>query len=216
MRHFNADCRAVVSLDPGIITERELDEMHAAGVRGVRINLKTRGETPSKEVLNARLAVYAERIKSRGWLIQLYLDLSQVALISHSLADLGVRIVLDHMASPDPASEASSQVGYGELLDLLRRGKVWVKISGTYRFAELPDLDSFARSLIRAGPNNVVWASDWPHTGGPIVSVDGRMISSYRRVHDKAFIMRCFEWCDHDEALIKKLFVENPRRLWLG
>lgn len=215
MRRLGSRCRAVVCLDPSTITEQELDDMHKIGVRGVRINLKTKGELPPKEVLVACLAAHAARIRSRGWLIQLYLALEQVPLISEIIPTLGVRVVLDHMASPDPDREASSQHGYRELLDLLRRGQVWVKISGTYRFASLPDLDVFAKSVIRAGPKNVVWASDWPHTGGPVKRVNGSWISTFRDVHDMAFVRQCFEWCDNDPVLIQDLFVNNPGRLWL-
>lgn len=207
--------RAVVSFDPHSITEDELDAMHLSGVRGVRVNLKTKGETPSREQFEKNLQSYATRLCARGWILQLYLGLDQVALIADIVPRLGVKVVIDHMGSPDPSCEAALQSGRKELLDLLAGGNVWVKISGFYRFAELPDLDSYAAELIQAGPDNVVWASDWPHTGGPVEMVDGRLISSYRQVQIKDFIRKCFEWCDHDELLIKKLFVDNPRRLWL-
>lgn len=216
LQSLDADCRAVVSLDPGVVTEQELEDMHTVGVRGVRINLKTKAETPCAEALITRLISCAARIKSRNWIIQLYLGLGQVPLVAHAIPQLGVRVVLDHMASPSTAMPACSQPGYKELLNLLRKGQAWVKISGSYRFADLPDLAFFARSLIKAGPNNVVWASDWPHTGGPIVPMNGRMVSSYREVDDKEFVARCFEWCDHDDKLIRNLFVDNPRRLWLS
>jgi predicted TIM-barrel fold metal-dependent hydrolase len=144
------------------------------------------------------------------------LGLSQVQLIADLIPTLGVRVVLDHMASPDPISAASTQPGYAELMHLLQNGMVFVKISGTYRFPGLPDLDKFARELIRAGPRNVVWASDWPHTGGPVAVIGGKPYSSYRQIDTGAFIGKCFEWCDHDEQLIQNLFVNNPRALWLG
>lgn len=216
LQHLKGDSRAVVSFDPHVISDGELERLHLAGARGVRINLKTKGETPNRQALIARLQDYSARIRSRGWILQLYVSLEQVALISDTIPELGVRVVLDHMASPDPSSEASSQTGYKQLVELLSNGDVWVKISGSYRFAKLPDLDSFARTLIKAGPERVVWASDWPHTGGPSAMVGGRMISTYRRVDDKEFVRRCFEWCDHDKTLIQNLFVNNPRQLWLG
>lgn len=215
MKHLNGDCRAVASFDAATISEQELDEMHAVGIRGVRLNLKTKEETPSQAELADRLSAYAKRIRSRHWVLQIYVGLEQIPLIADIVPNLGVRVVIDHMGSPSPAVPAASQPGYKELLELLRRGAVWVKISGTYRFSELPDLDSFARALIQAGPQNVVWASDWPHTGGPVAEVDGRLISTYRKVDDVAFLKRCYKWCDHRDSLIQNLFVENPRRLWL-
>lgn len=208
-------CRGVISFDPHKITEGELDKMHLAGVRGVRLNLKSTGETPTQEQFAKKLHSYAARLRARGWILQLYVGLEQVAAIADIVPRLGVKVVIDHMGSPDPSLEASLQPGRKELFDLLANGKVWVKISGVYRFAELPDLDSYARELIQAGPENVVWASDWPHTGGPLKMVDGQLISSYRQVQIEDFIQKCFEWCDNDKRLIEKLFVDNPRRLWL-
>jgi len=215
MRSLNPDCRAIVSFDPASISEVDLHAMQLAGVRGVRINLKTKGESRTKEKLVAQLREYSARIQSRNWIIQLYLNLDQMPLIADCIPELDVRVVLDHMASPDPASSAASQSGYEELLDLLRKSAVWVKISGVYRFSELPDLDSFAKTLIKTGPHNVIWASDWPHTGDPVVATENGPISSYREVDDTEFVERYFAWCDHREEQIQRLFVDNPRRLWL-
>jgi predicted TIM-barrel fold metal-dependent hydrolase len=216
MQYCGPDCKAVVTIDPEDVTEEQLNEMHEFGVRGVRVNFKSKGESPGKEKLEATLSRVAALVQSRNWFIQLYLGLSQVQLIADLIPTLGVRVVLDHMASPDPISAASSQPGYAELMQLLRNGMVFVKISGTYRFPGLPDLDKFARELIQAGPRNVVWASDWPHTGGPVAVIGGKPYSSYRQIDTGAFIGKCFEWCDHDEQLIQNLFVNNPRALWLG
>jgi predicted TIM-barrel fold metal-dependent hydrolase len=216
MQHFGPQCRAVVTLDSASVTEEQLDEMHEFGVRGVRLNFKSKGEKPSKQKLEAILVRVAGLVRSRGWFVQLYLGLSQVQLIADLIPTLGVRVVLDHMASPDPRSSAASQDGHAELMQLLRDGMVWVKISGTYRFAELPDFESFARELIQTGPRNTVWASDWPHTGGPVSMVEGKSYSSYRQIDTGTFVGKCFEWCDHDERQIQNLFVNNPRALWLG
>jgi predicted TIM-barrel fold metal-dependent hydrolase len=215
MQHFGPQCRAVVTFDPGNVTEEQLDEMHKFGVRGVRLNFKSKGETPTRQALETVLLRVANLIRSRNWFIQLYLGLSQVQLIADLIPMLGVRVVLDHMASPDPGSSAASQDGYVELMQLLRDGMVFVKISGTYRFAGLPDLDKYAKELIQTGSRNTVWASDWPHTGGPVSMVGGKSYSSYRQVDTGAFIGKCFEWCGHDEQQIQDLFVNNPRALWL-
>jgi predicted TIM-barrel fold metal-dependent hydrolase len=216
MQYCGPDCKAVVTIDPEDVTEEQLNQMHEFGVRGLRLNFKSKGESPGKEELEATSLRIAALVKSWNWLIQLYLGLSQVQLIVDLIPTLGVRVVLDHMASPDPKSATSSQPGYAELMQLLRNGMVFVKISGTYRFPGLPDLDKFARGLIRAGSQNTVWASDWPHTGGPVAVTGGKAYSSYRQIDTGAFIRKCFEWCDHDERLIQNLFVNNPRALWLG
>ena len=55
----------------------------------------------------------------------------------------------------------------------MRGGRAWVKLSGAYRITgqRLPpydDVDPFARALIEAGPERMVWGSDWPH---PVVDI---------------------------------------------
>lgn len=71
MQQFGPQCRAVVTLDPDNVTEEQLDEMHGFGVRGVRLNFKSKGETPSRQALEAVLLQVASLIRSRRWFIQL-------------------------------------------------------------------------------------------------------------------------------------------------
>lgn len=208
--------RAVVSIDPAKISDSELEMLHEAGARGVRINLKTWGKSMTQEQLAERLERYARKIRRLGWLIQMYIALEQVQLLRDVVGQLGVPIVLDHMASPDPFTPAHQQKGYLDLLDLLRQDLIWIKISGTYRFSQLPDLDEYGKTLIQTNPNRVVWASDWPHTGGVESNPNGNrhQHQDYRDVDDLQFVRRCFAWCHEDQSLIHKLFAENPRKLW--
>ena len=91
-----------------------------------------------------------------------------------------------------------------------------MKLSGTYRFPDLPELDDYVLEILRIAPTQVVWASDWPHSGGVQYNPNGdrTKIQEYRKIDDPAFIARCKEWCGGDEDLIQKIFVDNPRRLW--
>lgn len=206
--------RAVVSFDPAVVTEKEPDEMHSLGVRGVRLNLKTREESPTRSTLASMIQAYANRLRKRDWVLQLYLGLGQLPFLSDIVPTLGICVVLDHMASRDSSQPASNQPGYRELMELFRKQLIWIKISGTYRFNSLPDLDDFGRQLVKIGPHNVVWASDWPHTGGPESLENGRKIGKYRKVDDEAFVDTCYRWCDFDLDQIRRLFVDNPQRLW--
>lgn len=214
LRKLDGNGRAIVSFDYETITDDELDYLHTLGVRGVRVNLKTGRKNPGKDILVAILEGYARRCRPRDWVIQLYVGLEQIALVADSIPALGVRIVIDHMGSPDPEIPIRLQNGFSEILTLLRKGLIWVKISAPYRFATLPDLDDFGRKLISAGPNNVVWASDWPHTGGALVIRGGRKMRDYRQIDNVGFVRRVFEWCDFDQSKIQQLFVDNPNNLW--
>lgn len=214
--HLNGKGRAVVAIDPETISDQDLDDMHALGVRGIRLNLKSTSQNKSKEELTKTLKSYVKRIQRLKWAIQLYIGLADIEKIASEIPNLGVPVVIDHLATPEKTSAPRLQPGYTEFMDLLSKKQVWVKLSGVYRFAELPELDDYVREILRVAPSQVVWASDWPHTGGVAHNPNGdrRALQDYRKVDVPAFIARCKEWCGEDEALVQKIFVENPRRLW--
>lgn len=216
LARLNGRGRAVVSVDPAKISDDELDLMHQHGARGIRVNLKTTNKRLSKEEFVSMLELYASRIRSRGWVIQIFLALPQLPLIADVIPRLGVPVVIDHLAYPDHDRPPSQQPGYTELMELLRMRQVWIKLSGTYRFPDLPELDSYVREIIRVAPSQIVWASDWPHSGGPEANPEGNRLihQDYRRVDDTGFVEQCFKWCDEDEDLMKRICVDNPRRLW--
>ena len=216
LRHLQGKARAVVSIDPETIPDQDLDEMHALGVRGVRINLKSTSQNKTKEELTKTLRRYAQRIRRLKWAIQLHIGLGDVEKVASEIPDLGVPVVVDHLATPDQTLAPRLQPGYTEFLDLLAKQHIWVKLSGIYRFAELPELDSYVREILRVAPTQVVWASDWPHTGGVAANPNGdrQALQEYRKFDVPAFVAQCREWCGHDEGLIRNIFVGNPRRLW--
>lgn len=190
--------------------------MHRLGVRGIRLNLRTRSERFEKVTFAKVLQKYADKIRPLGWVIQLYIDLDQIGLIADTLAKLGVPIVFDHLGSPKENAPARTQTGCTQLLNLLSERKAWVKMSGIYRFANLPDVDEWAREILRTAPTQVVWASDWPHSGGVEKNPGGdrNQVQEYRKIDIPKFIARCKAWCNHDENLMRRIWVDNPRILW--
>jgi predicted TIM-barrel fold metal-dependent hydrolase len=216
LKRLNGKGRAVVCIDPDSITQDELDDMHRVGVRGVRVNLQTRSETFDGTSFTKLLRKYADRIRPLGWVLQLYISLEQIGLIAYDLAALGVPVVVDHLGAPRESAPGREQAGYTELIRLLQERKIWVKMSGIYRFANLPDVDVFACEILRTAPTQVVWASDWPHSGGVAKNLAGdrNKVQDYRKISIPDFIARCKDWCDHDELLIRSIWVDNPRRLW--
>lgn len=190
--------------------------MHTLGVRGIRINLKSTSQDKSKEELIATLGSYVRRIHRLKWAIQLHIGLADIEKIASEIPKLGVPVVIDHLNTPEKTLAPRLQAGYTAFLDLLAKKLIWVKLSGIYRFAGLPELDTYVREILRVAPTQVVWASDWPHTGGVAANPQGdrRALQEYRRVDVPSFIAQCRGWCGGDEALVQKIFVDNPRRLW--
>jgi len=216
LERLNGKGRAVVTIDPFTITDDELQHMHRLGARAVRLNLASTGKSLSKADFSKTLNAYAERLRKLNWALQIYLHLPQFGLIAEELPKLGIPIVIDHLAHPPTSSPMSTQPGYSEFLDLLERKVIYTKLSGTYRFPGLPDLEKVAQEMLRRAPTQVVWASDWPHTGGGELVADGERTKpqDFRQVDDVAWIEQCLKWCNNDEDLARKIWVQNPRRLW--
>jgi len=190
--------------------------MHRLGVRAARVNLASKSENLSKGDFAALLHLYAKRLRRLKWALQLYIRLPQVALIAEEIPKLGIPVVFDHLAHPYTTEPMASQKGYSDLLSLLQRRLVFVKLSGSYRFPDLADLDQVVREILHIAPTQVVWASDWPHTSGSdaVVNDQRAVYQDFRRVDDAGWIAQCLKWCEGDEDLARKIWVENPQRLW--
>ena len=216
LRELNGRGRGVVSIDPENVSSAELDDMHAIGVRGVRMNLKSRLETLKEATMKSKLFRYADTVRRLNWSLHLHIGLAEITKISDVVPHLGVDVVLDHMASPKTTEEAKAQKGYVELINLLADRSVFVKLSGLYRFEGMPGMDEYVKEVLSTAPTQVIWASDWPHTGGANCNPGGnrKRIQDYRTVDVPAFIEKCLFWCGGDETLMHKILVENPRRLW--
>ncbi|KAE8153536.1 hypothetical protein BDV25DRAFT_136829 [Aspergillus avenaceus] len=210
--------RAVGCIDPKTITDDELQQLHRAGVRGIRLNMRTRGDPLNK----AAVLEAADRVRYLGWAIQVYIALEQMVEFAPLVPQLGLPVVIDHIGAPDEArGPGRLQPGYAEFISLLKSGQVWTKLSGTYRFPNLPDLDEYVTEILRIAPDRVVWASDWPHSGGVEANPGGdrQKVQDYRKVDDVAWIVRCKQWCrdvegDFGERLARKIWVDNPIILW--
>lgn len=208
--------RAVVCIDPRKIKDEELDRLHRIGARGVRINLKTFGKEPRKDDLISMLQLHANKIKRLGWVMQVFISLHQFPLIAEEIPKLEVPVVIDHLGFPSEKSPVQQQTGYKELMDALSSDHIWIKLSGTYRFPHVPNLESYVKEVLQAAPHRIVWASDWPHSGSTENNPGGDRFKhqEYRKVDDIGFLRRCIDWCDGNESVIRKIWVDNPRRLW--
>jgi len=107
--------RGVAVIDEPNTTDSQLEDMHRAGVRGVRINLKSKGAVVG---INAAPRL-AERIKARGWHIQFFLDTNTMPDIDQKMVKLPVDIVIDHFGHIETAHGMQAP-GFRTLLRLAR------------------------------------------------------------------------------------------------
>lgn len=213
MKARGADARGVAVIDDKTL-ESELDAMERAGVRGIRLNLATGGgNDPSAG--RRRFQAAAERVKIRGWHVQMYTNLAVISSIKDLVAVSPVPVVFDHFGGAQ-AELGVEQPGFSDLLELLRSGKAYVKISGGYRASkrapEYADAVPLARALIAANPERIVWGTDWPHPN----SSSGRKpseISPYFQIEDAVLFNQLPVWAP-EAAVRKKILVDNPVRLY--
>ena len=191
--------RAIVVL-PRDASDGELERLDALGVRGVRFTLAHAGALDPADI-----EFYAARMSELGWHLQFMVRPAQIVALEERLARLPCPVVIDHMTMPKPA-EGVQQPAFQALLRLLGAGHCWVKITGAYRLSDAQphfrDLAPFARALIAARPDRVVWGSDWPH-----VAFKGRMPNTTDLIDLLA------DWVP-EAADRKRVLVDNPAALY--
>ena len=189
-----------------------LDEMAASGVRGVRLNFETAGES-DPTAIKRHLDAVSEQLRGRNWHVQFNTNLSVVAALKDHLAALPFPVVLDHFARAKAALGAS-QPGFEALLELVKSGRAYVKISAAYRISEkapdFPDAPPIAQAIVAANPDRVVWGSNWPHPGRGRTRTD---IAPPYPNDDGLLLNQLPKWVP-DAATRRKILVDNPARLY--
>ncbi|MET4848789.1 amidohydrolase family protein [Bradyrhizobium japonicum] len=215
MKARGATARGVAVIDDKT-TEAQLDAMQAAGFRGSRINLATGGVSDAN-VGRARFTAAVERMKARGWHVQLYTTLPMISAIKELVLASPVPAVFDHFGGLE-ASLGLEQPGFSDLIALVKSGKAYVKISGAYRSSNLApdyqDMVPYARALIAANPDRIVWGTDWPHPDSS--RVEGRKptdIAPLYQIDDGRLLNQLPVWAP-DAEVRKKILVDNPARLY--
>jgi predicted TIM-barrel fold metal-dependent hydrolase len=158
----NGAWRAIVSLKPDF-TDSKLDTLQAAGVAGVRFNVKNLGA--GALMAQSRLL---DAMAERGWVAQIQMAATELGEFGPFLDRVRAPLLFDHLGLPEIGAGVSD-AGFQRLLGLGRSG-AYIKLSGAFRVSErpfpYPELDPFIDALLRAFPTSRrVWGSDWPFTG---------------------------------------------------
>jgi predicted TIM-barrel fold metal-dependent hydrolase len=215
MRARGADARGVAVIDDAT-SDSQLDAMGDAGFRGIRLNLAT-ADMNDPAVGRQRFRAAVERMKRRQWHVQLYTSPTMIAAIKDLVAASPVPVVFDHFGGAR-AEHGLDQPGFADLVDLVRSGPAYVKISGAYRASSLVpdygDVVPLARALITANPDRIVWGTDWPHPdartrpGGKPTDVTPLLPIDDGRLFNQLPV-----WAP-DPAIRERILVANPARLY--
>jgi predicted TIM-barrel fold metal-dependent hydrolase len=142
---------------------RRLDALARHGVVGVRLDFVSAGLAPLHDrALRPLLA----RLADRDFVLDVQAEADQWTAIAPAVADVPVRIVVDHAGRPRPDQRVDAP-GFRALLGLADAGRTVIKLSGPMRYSQRPppyeDVDPFVRAIVAAfTPRRLVWGSDWP------------------------------------------------------
>ena len=216
VRELGRRARGVAVVDANT-PDAALDDLAAAGIRGVRLNLMTAGVSDPSVALQA-FTTAAERASKRKWHIQLNTSLKLIDAIRSQLQASPVHVVFDHFGGA-AASAGVQQPGFGALVALVKSGTAYVKISGaadsvSTRAPDYPDVSPLARALVGANPQRILWGSNWTHPDS--ARVPGRKntdIAPLMQTDDGRVLNLLAEWVP-DAAVRRGILVENPARLY--
>ena len=191
--------RGVAVVD-ATVTDAELKRLNGLGIRGIRFNLVQAGATTAEMI-----EPLSRRVNDLGWHIQIHMKGEQIAAIEDLLLRVPSPIVFDHLgrlAQPN----ALDNPGFKTISKLLEKGRTWVKLSGAYQDTKVgpptySDTVAVARAYIKAAPERMVWASDWPHP------------TEKDKPDDAVLFDLLAEWAP-EEAMRTRILVQNPATLY--
>lgn len=193
------NARGIAITEPDI-SEAELQELHAAGVRGLRFGIElARGMRPQ------HLEDVAARIAPLGWHIQYRSTEEDLPDLAETLGRLPVDVVLDHMASIPPEL-GMDHPAFTAMMGLIDGGRCWVKLSAAYQLSKngapaYSDYRPIARALVAAAPERMVWGTNWPHPKVDFMPDDTDLLETL------------LDWID-DDAIRWQVLSDNPARLY--
>ncbi len=203
LRHSGGRARGVAVVDSST-TSNQLESLHTAGVRGLRFNfVKRLVDSQSHD----ELGDIAERIGPLGWHIEIYFEAQDLPELYDFFASLPTTAVVDHLGRPDVTKPVDGE-DFELFVKLMRENEnFWSKVSCPERLSVVgppgyDDVVPFARRVIEAFSDRVIWGTDWPHPNMKShMPDDGKLVDFIPKIATTP-------------ELQKKLLVDNPLRLY--
>ena len=202
LNEFGPTARGVAVVND-MVTDAELKRLDGARVRGIRFNLGNAGGATNMSMLEP----LAKRIAPMGWHVQFNMSVAMLLEVKDVLGCLPCQIVFDHLAHiPQPAG--INHPSFAAVVDLMQKGKAWVKLSGAYQDTKVgpptyADTVPLAQAYVKTASDRLIWGSDWPH---PSERDDNKP-------NDAILFDLLAQWAP-DEAVRNRILVENPEKLY--
>ena len=182
-------------------SENDFQDLHDSFVRGVRFNFVTHlGGAPDLD----RMKSVLDRVKRLGWHLVIHVNAEDLIKYEPFFNQIEMDIVVDHMGRV-PTDQGVGQQAFQILLNFMQKENWWVKICGSERIAMAPpfyDAIPYAQGLVEQAPDRVIWGTDYPH---PNIK---------KHMPNDADLLDLVPLIARDEAIQRKIMVENPARLY--
>jgi 2-pyrone-4,6-dicarboxylate lactonase len=204
VRSSGGKARGVATVRPDI-SETELADMHAAGVRGVRFNFVKRLVDPKSD---AHYRGIIDKIAPLDWHVVIYFEAADLEERWDFFTSLPTTVVVDHMGRPDVTKPVDGPE-FARFLSFMERDNIWSKVSCPERLSksgppDYADVVPFARTVVERFPDRVLWGTDWPH---PNLNMVGHM-------PDDGALVDWIPQIAPTAELQRKLLIDNPMRLY--
>ena len=210
LKHADGRARGIATVKRGV-TDAELKEMHAAGVRGTRFNFVKRlvDFTPKDELMEI-----AQRIAPLGWQVVIYFEAVDLPELWDFFTALPTTVVVDHMGRPDVTKPVDGPEFQLFVKMMREHPNIWSKVTCPERLSmagppalrgernAYRDVVPFARHLVDSFPDRVIWGTDWPHP------------NLKDHMPDDGLLVDFIPHIATTPALQHKLLVDNPTRLY--
>ena len=167
-----ARLRGLATIDVNSITDAELDELHAAGVRGARLHEMAwgHGRQSGGDVIGKKVLALASRLARLGWAIGIFCDIRAWASMAEMIRtelDPRIKLVADHMGGTFPGEQELPE--FATFLELIREKRIYVKLSGFERLYHghargIESVAPIAKAIIEAGPDRIVFGTGKYHS----------------------------------------------------
>jgi len=209
-RSADGQARGIATVRAGI-SDSELQELHSAGIRGVRFNFVKRlvDVTPEDELMEI-----AKRIAPLGWHVVIYFEAPDLPDLWNLFSRIPTPLVIDHMGRPDVSKPIDNPEFSLFLRFMQEHPEVWTKVSCPERLSDkgpaaihaeqapYQDVVPFARRVVETFPDRVLWGTDWPHPNlKDHMPDDGLLVDFIPRIASTPHLQQC-------------LLVDNPMRLY--
>jgi predicted TIM-barrel fold metal-dependent hydrolase len=154
-KHLRTTAIVKPTIDPYVMRMMKDD-----GVVGVRFQWRNVKNLP--DITTPDYQKFFRRVRDLDWHVHINQTADKLAEPITTLQATGVKVVIDHFGHPQKGGVNCP--GFQSILRAVDKGRTWVKLSAGYRLESQQIAQDCARALlVAAGPERLLWGSDWPH-----------------------------------------------------